>query len=225
MACTWRRDATIAGVKYPVVLFDLDGTLIDSGPIIVASMRHASVTVLGREPDEERVKAAIGGQGLIAQMRDLDPDRIDELVEVYRAHNEPLHSTLEAFDGIPELMLELTRRGHRLGIVTAKRVATVQLAFARLPFLRELTDVLVGAEDTERHKPDPDPVLEALRRLGARPEDAVYVGDSPFDIAAGNAAEAYSIAVGWGGIHPDERLLAAKPDALVHHPEEILELV
>jgi pyrophosphatase PpaX len=212
-------------VRYPVILFDLDGTLIDSGPIIVASMRHASVTVLGQEPDEELVKAAIGGQGLIAQMRDLDPDRVDELIEVYRAHNEPLHATLEAFDGIPELMLELRRRGHQLGIVTAKRVATVELAFARLPFLRELTDVLVGAEDTERHKPDPDPVLEALRRIGAGPEEAVYVGDSPFDIRAGNAAGAYTIAVGWGGIHPDERLLAEEPDVLVQHPEQILELV
>jgi pyrophosphatase PpaX len=158
-------------------------------------------------------------------MRDLDPNRVDELVEVYRAHNEPLHATLEAFEGIPELMLELTRRGHQLGIVTAKRVVTVELAFARLPFLRDLTDVLVGAEDTERHKPDPDPVLEALRRIGAHPEESVYIGDSPFDIRAGHAAGSYSIAVGWGGIHPDERLLAEEPDALVHRPEEILELV
>ena len=100
-------------MRFRVILFDLDGTLIDSGPIIVASMRHASVTVLGQEPDEDRVKAAIGGQGLIAQMRDLDPDRVDELIEVYRAHNEPLHSTLEAFDGIPELRVELQRRGHQ----------------------------------------------------------------------------------------------------------------
>ena len=212
-------------MKYPVILFDLDGTLIDSGPIIMASMRHASVTVLGREPDEELVRAAIGGPGLTAQMRDLDPDRVDELVAVYRAHNEPLHATLESFDGVLEVLPELRRRGHRLGIVTAKRVATVQLAFDRFPLLRELTDVLVGAEDTERHKPDPDPVLEALRRIGASPEEAVYVGDSPFDIRAGKAAGAFAIAVGWGGIHPDERLLAEEPDALVQHPEEILALV
>ena len=91
-------------MKYRVILFDLDGTLIDSGPIIVASMRHASVTVLGREPNEESVRAAIGGPGLIAQMHELDPDRVDELVSVYRAHNEPLHATLEAFDGILELL-------------------------------------------------------------------------------------------------------------------------
>ena len=189
-------------MRYRVVLFDLDGTLIDSGPIIIASMRHASVTVLGREPDEDLVRAAIGGPGLISQMHDLDPDRVDELVDVYRAHNEPLHATLEAFDGIPELLVELRRRGHVLGIVTAKRVATVQLAFERLPLLRELTDVLVGSDDTERHKPDPDPVLEALRRLDATPEEAVYIGDSPFDIRAGKAAGAATIAVGWGASIP-----------------------
>jgi pyrophosphatase PpaX len=217
--------ARIARVRYPVVLFDLDGTLIDSGPIIMASMRHASVTVLGQEPDEERVRAAIGGPGLIAQMRDLDPDRVDELVEVYRAHNEPLHATLESFEGVFDMLAELDRRGHRLGIVTAKRVATVRLALDRFPLLDDLTEVLVGAEDTERHKPEPDPVLEALRRLGAAPGDAAYVGDSPFDIRAAKAAGVLAVAVGWGGIHPDERLAAEEPDALVHEPGEILDLV
>jgi pyrophosphatase PpaX len=212
-------------VKHSVVLFDLDGTLIDSGPIIMASMRHASLTVLGLEPDEERVRAAIGGPGLIAQMRDLDPDRVDELVSVYRAHNEPLHATLETFDGVFELLAELHRRGHRLGIVTAKRVATVRLALDRFPLLDDLTEVLVGAEDTDRHKPDPDPLLEALRRLGAKPGDAAYVGDSPFDIRAAKAAGMLSVAVGWGGIHPNERLLAEAPDALVDEPREILDLV
>ena len=99
-------------------------------------MRHASSTVLGREPDEEQVRAAIGGPGLVAQMRELDPDRVDELVDVYRAHNEPLHATLEAFDGmLGAASGARAERGHRLGIVTAKRVATVELAFDRFPLL------------------------------------------------------------------------------------------
>jgi pyrophosphatase PpaX len=208
-------------MRFPVVLFDLDGTLIDSGPIILASMKHASLTVLGREPDDELVRAAIGGPGLIAQMRDLDPERVDELVDAYRAHNEPLHSELEAFTGVLELLPTLREEGRRLGIVTAKRLRTVGLALDRFPVLRETMDVVIGAEDTERHKPEPDPLLEALRRLGAAPEDAAYVGDSPFDIRAAKAAGVLAVAVAWGGIHPAERLLHERPDALVHTAEEL----
>jgi pyrophosphatase PpaX len=213
--------ATIAGMRYPVVLFDLDGTLIDSGPIILASMKHASLTVLGREPDEELVRAAIGGPGLVAQMRDLDPQRVDELVDAYRAHNEPLHAELEGFADVLDLLPNLRDEGHTLGIVTAKRLRTVDLALDRFPILREAMDVVIGAEDTERHKPDPEPLLEALRRLDAGATDAVYVGDSPFDIRAAKAAGLFAVAVGWGGIHPDERLRREKPDALVHSAEEL----
>jgi pyrophosphatase PpaX len=153
-------------------------------------------------------------------MRDLDPDRVDELVEAYRLHNEPLHATLEGFD-VLRLLPVLKDEGRRLGIVTAKRLRTVGLALDRFPELGEAMDVVIGAEDTERHKPEPDPVLEALRRLDASPADAAYVGDSPFDIHAGNAAGVFTVAVGWGGIHPDERLLHAGPDALVHTAEEL----
>ena len=208
-------------MRYPIVLFDLDGTLIDSGPIILASMKHAARAVLGVEVDDVKVRAAIGGPGLVAQMQELDPNRVDELVDAYRAHNEPLHDELEAFDLLPQLR----ERGHRLGIVTAKRRATVELAFDRFPTLRDLAEVLIGSDDTERHKPDPDPLLEALARLGAEPHEAAYVGDSPFDVRAAKAGGLFAVAVGWGGIHADESLLAAEPDVLVHDPEELLDVL
>ena len=212
-------------MRFRVVLFDLDGTLIDSGPIILASMQHATRTVLGREIAYEELAATVGGQGLVSQMRALDPDRVDELVEVYKEHNDPLHETLEAFDDFLDVLPRLREEDRRLGIVTAKRHRTVQLALDRFPEIAEQFEVVVGYEDTERHKPEPDPVLLALERLGAVPAEAAYVGDSPFDIQAAKAAGVFAIAVGWGGIHADERLLEEEPDAFVREPAELLDVL
>jgi pyrophosphatase PpaX len=213
----------VAGsVRFRIVLFDLDGTLIDSGPIILASMQHAVRTVLGREIPVEELGTTIGGQGIVAQMTAIDADHADELLDVYKEHNDGLHETLEAFDELLELLPGLRAEGRKLGIVTAKRHRTVDLALARFPALASSFDVVVAHEDTERHKPDPEPVLLAVEQLGGLPEEAAYVGDSPFDIGAAKAAGVFAIAVGWGGIHPDERLLAQEPDAFVRTPEELL---
>jgi pyrophosphatase PpaX len=212
-------------MRFSVVLFDLDGTLIDSGPIILASMQHATRTVLGREIAYEELAATVGGQGLVSQMRALDPDRVDELVEVYKKHNDPLHETLEAFDDLLDVLPRLRVGGRRLGIVTAKRHRTVRLALDRFPELAEQFEVIVGFEDTERHKPDPDPVLAALRKLDVEPSQAAYVGDSPFDIQAAKAADVFAVAVGWGGIHSDDRLLEEEPDAFVRKAPELLDVL
>jgi pyrophosphatase PpaX len=209
-------------VRFPVCLFDLDGTLIDSGPMIIASMRHAAKTVLERDLPDEVLAAAVGGPGLVAQMHALDPERVDDLVATYREHNEPLHDELEAFWEVVEVLPRLRAQGRRLGIVSAKRRATMQLAFDRLPGLESNFDVLIGSEDTERHKPDPDPILEALARLDADPGAAAYVGDSPFDVRAAKAAGVFAVAVAWGGIHSEQALQDEGPDALVHHAEELL---
>jgi pyrophosphatase PpaX len=212
-------------VRFPVVLFDLDGTLIDSGPIILASMQHAAQSVLGREIARDELAMTIGGQGLVTQMRALDPERVEELVEAYRLHNDPLHATLEAFSGMVEVLPRLRAEGRKLGIVTAKRHRTVSLALERFPWLGEQFDVVVAHEDTERHKPDPDPVLAAIERLEAEPAQAAYVGDSPFDIRAAKSAGAFAVAVGWGGIHTEEALRAEGPDAFVHEPEELVDVL
>ena len=209
-------------MRFPVVLFDLDGTVIDSGPMIVSSMKHAARTVLGREIPEEVLSAAVGGPGLVAQMEALDPGLVNELVEAYRAHNEPLHDELEAFWEIVEVLPRLRAEGRRLGIVTAKRRATVRLAFDRLPGLEGNFEVVVTAEDTQRHKPDPAPLLHAASKLGAPPSDCAYVGDSPFDVRAAKAAGMHAIAVTWGGIHTRGRLEEEEPDAVVDSAEELL---
>jgi pyrophosphatase PpaX len=208
-------------MRFPVVLFDFDGTVIDSGAIILASMRHATRTVLGRDIPDEELGRAVGGSGLVEQMRLLDPERVDELVATYRAHNEPLHAELAECAGMTDALTILKGEGRKLGVVTAKRRETVSLAFSYLP-LEHFFDVVVGSYDTERHKPDPEPLVHALGLLGARPDDAVYVGDSPFDVRAAKAAGIHAVAVTWGGIHPRERLEAEGPDAVVETTGELL---
>jgi pyrophosphatase PpaX len=140
-------------------------------------------------------------------------------VRVYRAHNEPLHDTLECCAGMDAVLARLKHEGRRLGIVTAKRRLTVDLAFARLP-IEQFFDVVVGGDETERHKPDPAPLELALARLGATATEAAYVGDSPFDMQAARAAGLYAVGVSWGRIH--ERDALADADVIVDDAEELL---
>jgi len=208
-------------MRFSVVLFDLDGTVVDSSAIILASMRHATREVLGREYGDDELMRAVGGPGLEAQMAAFAPDRVEELVRVYRAHNEPLHDELEACDGMLDVLERLHEEGRRLGIVTAKRRSTVELAFDRVP-LAHLFETVVGGDETARHKPDPQPLLLAAERLRADPAEAAYVGDSPFDMRAAKAAGMHAVGVTWGRIHDRTKLEAEEPDAIVDDAEELL---
>jgi pyrophosphatase PpaX len=211
-------------MRFETVLFDLDGTVVDSGGIILASMRHATQEVLGRDYSDEELMQAVGGPGLEAQMSALAPDHVEQLVDVYRAHNEPLHDELEACAGMDDVLVRLRDEGRRLGVVTAKRRLTVELAFAQVP-LGHLFETIVGGDETERHKPDPEPLLLGAERLGADPAATAYVGDSPFDVRAAKAAGMFAVAVTWGRIHDRERLEAEQPDAIVENAEELLGLL
>jgi pyrophosphatase PpaX len=211
-------------MRFPVVLFDLDGTLVDSGWMILASFQHATRTVLDREIPDEVLLAGVGSAGLVEQMRTFDEERADELVDVYRSHYAPLHDELEAFPGVVQLLETLHAEGRKTGIVTAKRRDIVELAFANVPIGPHI-DVVVGSDEAARGKPHPDPILLALARLGAEPGQAAFIGDAPFDIAAGIAAGVFTIAVTWGGIHPFERVEAEEPDAIVSTVEELRALL
>ncbi len=211
----------MAAVRYRTVLFDLDGTLIDSGASILASFHHATETVLGRRYADEVVLANVGGHGIHRQMAEFDPERVDDLVQAYREHNLTLARKIRLFPGIDGVLERLRAAGTSLGIVTIKGRVTVEAMWELLP-LGSYFETVVTGDDVERHKPEPDGLLLALERLGSAPHEAVYVGDAPFDIQAAHAGGLGSIAVTWGGIHPRERLEPESAGALVESPEELL---
>jgi pyrophosphatase PpaX len=206
---------------YDPVLLDLDGTVIDSVALIRESHRHAVRTVLGEEWEDERLVANVG-RPLLEQMTAFAPDRSEELYRVYREWNHAnTAALLLPYPDIEDALVDLRDAGRRLGIVTSKSRDAVDLAWAVLPRLEGLFDAVVSAEDSERHKPAPDPVLRALEHLGADPDGACYVGDSPFDIESGRAAGVTTIGVTWG-FFPRAALDAVGPDMIVETPGELV---
>lgn len=203
------------------ILFDLDGTVIDSVTLIRESHRHAVRAVLGLELDDDALVVNVG-RPLMEQMEHFSPENAEELFHTYRTWNHAnTAALLEAYDGVDELLSGLAAAGRRMGIVTSKSHDAVELAWGVLPDVRARFDVVVTADDTPRHKPNPDPILHALAALGGRVEDACYVGDAPFDMQAGRAAGVTTIAVTWGFFSRAD-LEAEGPDLIVDTPEELL---
>jgi pyrophosphatase PpaX len=195
-------------------LFDFDGTLVDTTDLIYQSMRHASGEVLGREISREVLMANVG-QPLPRQMELLSAEHAEALLDSYRLHNEENHDALiKEFPGVEKALGRLRAAGVGVAVVTSKRRFSVEMALKSFPGLGEVVDQWVTMEDTEQHKPRPGPLLKGLELLGDIPrEEAAYVGDSPFDVAAARAAGVASVAVSWGAF-TEEALRAAEPDRL-----------
>jgi pyrophosphatase PpaX len=201
------------------ILFDLDGTVVDSVVLIRESHRHAVRTVLGQEFSDARLVANVG-KPLLEQMEVFSPEHAAELYRVYREWNHAHTAELiAAYDGITPLLEQLSAAGRKLGLVTSKSRDAVDLAFASLP-LGKYFDIVVSADDSVRHKPDPEPLRVALDGLGRTPNGGCYVGDSPFDIEAGRRAGMVTVAVTWGFFGRAD-LEAVRPDVVCETAAEL----
>ena len=214
------------------VLFDLDGTLIDTTELILASCRHtfdrhlrggcpprdALIATFGRSLPESLIETAIA-EGAP------DPRAFAaEMLATYRAHNDAHHDALiRPFDGVEPMLHALRASGVRLGVVTSKRERSARRGMARYG-LADFFEVGIFHDDTATHKPHPAPLVEAARRLDVAPAETIYVGDSVHDVAAGRAAGMRTIAAAWGPF-PRADLEAAGPDAVADAPGEVVALV
>ncbi len=206
------------------ILFDLDGTLVDTVPFILAAVRHA-FEGHGRCPTDAEWIAGIGTP-LRAQLADFAKrsEDVEVLFARYRAFWIEHHDRMtRPFPGVLDTVAELGRLGHPMGVVTAKTEEGA-LRTLRHTGLLPFMGAIVGADTCARCKPDPEPVHVALARLERTPGEAVLVGDSAHDIAAARAAGVRAIGVTWGAC--DRAGLArAGADALLDDVRALLAAV
>jgi pyrophosphatase PpaX len=182
------------------VLFDLDGTLIDSERLILSSYRHTMQEHLGHVPPEEIWKSTIG-QPLVVQMKMFarSEDQAAAMIQTYVDHNLAHHDDyVLPFPGVRSVVEVVRESGRSLGIVTSKKRRATHMGLARCDLPAEWFEAIVTADDVKRYKPEPEPVLEALRRLGAPAGEAMFVGDSTHDMRSGRTAGVATAAALWG---------------------------
>ncbi len=211
-------------MTFGTFLFDLDGTLIDSVELILRSYRHTLRTHRGVEPPDELWLKGLGTP-IRVQLRQWtdDPAEIDAMAQTYTTYNLEHHDALvRPYDGIVSAVTRLRERGKRLGLVTSK-VRSTALRSLRLAGIEDAFDVVVGADEVVNPKPHPEPVLTALERLGARREDALFIGDARHDMVCGRAAGVAIAAALWG---PFDRahLEDLEPDYWLERPEDLEDL-
>lgn len=207
------------------VLFDNDGTLVDTYELILESFRYALDAVAGTNLSDEEIMRKVG-QPLFVQAASLVPDRPhlrDALVDAYRAHNEAVHDgRIRLFDGVQRGLAAMADKGLELGVVTSKRHALCQHGLEILG-VDSYMACIVGYDDCTHYKPQPEPVQRGCVALGLDPQVCMYVGDSPYDLMAGNDAGCITVAVTWGMFEESE-LCGCNPDYVVHSFDELVDL-
>ncbi|HEY0016826.1 MAG TPA: HAD-IA family hydrolase [Longimicrobium sp.] len=214
---------TLEGIR--AVLYDFDGTLADSTELIMRCYRHTMRTHLGSVPPDD-VWLSGFGMTLESQMRRFgrDPDEVEAMLDTYREYQNSIHDDLlRPFPDAAQTVAELERRGYGLAIVTSKHRRAAMKGMELCGLVRHF-DVIVTPEDVAEPKPHPEPVLLALQKLGVAPHEALFVGDSPHDIASGRAAGTRTAAALWGPF-PRQALEDARPDAFLHAQRDVLALL
>ncbi len=180
------------------VLFDVDGTLVDTTEMIAEGLATTLEGALGRRPPREEMVALIG-RPLVEQMGEYVPAaQVPALAERFMAFYEARRGEMERFfPGAPEMLKTARRLGLTVALVTSKNRREIEGTLDLLQFRDDL-DFVISSEDAPRPKPFPDPVIEAVRRAGVRPDEALFLGDSVYDLRAGRGAGVRTGAALWG---------------------------
>ena len=208
------------------ILFDFDGTLVNTNDVILASWQHTYRHYLGHEMPVDHITSCFGEPLLLTMEREFPGVDPQESADVYRQFQlENADKLVTIFPGIKELLADLKEAGYVLGIVTS-RTRESALRYMDMFAITSYFSDLVTCDDTTVHKPNPDPILLAMSKLGASAEESIMIGDSPFDIKCANNAGVDSVMVNWR-ITCDETSVIddAKVDYWLHQPSDLVELL
>ena len=204
------------------LLFDFDGTLLDTNELIIQTF----LSVLGhhypgRFSREDTLHFI--GPSLKQTFDAIDPGRTEELIEEYRKLNKIMHDELVSdYDGVPETLRLLKARGLKMAIVSTKRRETI-LHGLNLMGITDVFDAIIGLDQVNNPKPDPEPLELALELLGSTPEEALMIGDNSHDIDGGKNAGVRTAGVAWS-VKGEAFLASLEPDFMLQHISDLLEM-
>ncbi|MEW9124017.1 MAG: pyrophosphatase PpaX [Thermotaleaceae bacterium] len=208
-------------LKY--ILFDLDGTLLDTNELIIQSFKHTYQEHLQKDVPREYILQSFGEPLYTTLEREFE-DCAQEALDTYRSFQMARFETYITMHlGVKEALETLASKGYKLGVVTS-RLNDSALKGLRHFDLENYFDVIIGADDTEKHKPDPTPALMALEAMGGTAKEALLVGDSPFDIQCAQNGGLLSVAVSWSAL-PRDLYMQYHPDHVVDTMEELVTLI
>lgn len=210
-------------MKRDTILFDLDGTLINTNELIIASFLYTLDKYFPEQYNREHILPLMG-MPLVETMEQFDKEKVQELVQTYREHNISHHDELVTeFKGVFETVEKLYNKGYKLGIVTTKMRNTVEMGL-KLVGLDKFFETVVTLDDVEKAKPDPEPILKALTLLQSSPEHTIMVGDSKYDILAGQNAGTLTAGVAWT-IRGNDYLQQFNPDYMLNEMTDLLDVL
>lgn len=208
------------------VLFDFDGTLVNTNDVIIASWQHTYMHYLGREEALEKITACFGEPLLLTMEREFPGVDPEESAEVYRRYQqENADGLVKIFPGIRELLEALKEAGYRMAIVTS-RTRESALRYMNMFGIAPYFEDMITCDDTDIHKPNPEPILLCLGKLSIEPGEALMVGDSPFDIKCANNAGVKSVLVDWRITGGGQTLVEdAREDFTIAEPGGLMEIL
>ena len=211
------------------VLFDLDGTLIDSALDLALAADEMRVArgMPSLPATAYRASAGSGARGMLAVAFGLTPHHQDFAAlreEFLDRYERRLTRLTRPFEQVEELLATLNHRGVAWGVVTNKHRRFTLPLTATMPMFRR-AGVIVSGDSTPYSKPHPAPILEAMRQLDVEAGDCLYVGDDERDMLAGRAAGVATVAASYGYLGPDASIERWPADAVIHRPADLLKLI